>query len=191
MLTVVLCPDLPRQEKPAFIGQLNYEPNLLCLICYHHNVKPTPFAPDQAHHNRQMQMLPLPQTSPAPQGRRARVTIATHLMGSSLHICYCLVLEKAWQARQKMRTATPEWRSDRKKSLCMFNRDATMLLLCVSYTLVQVRNSQSLTGQLWQEFMPNLLNEHGLKAFSLELNYPKNSSGIPPESNPNYWQQVT
>jgi len=40
--------------------------------------------------------------------------------------------------------------------------------------------------------VPNLLSQHGLKAFPLtvvKLSY--NSSGTPPEFSTNYWQQVT
>lgn len=41
-------------QKSAFMGQLNHQPNLLCPICCHHHVKPTPFASDRAHQNLQV-----------------------------------------------------------------------------------------------------------------------------------------
>lgn len=72
----------------------------------------------------------------------------------------------------------------------MFDKVIAMVFLSASYTLAQNRNSPSVTAQLWQKYTGAKFIKSGwIKSI---LNVVKlSSSGIPPESSTNYWQQVT
>lgn len=74
----------------------------------------------------------------------------------------------------------------------MFDEVVAMVFLHASYTLAPDRNSQSVTAQLWQEYTSaQFIKSAWIKSILTVVKLSYNSSGIPPESSTNYWQQVT
>lgn len=74
----------------------------------------------------------------------------------------------------------------------MFDKVVAMVFLRASYTLAQNWHSQSVTAQLWQQnTSAQFIKSAWIKSILIVVKLSYNSSGIPPESSTNYWQQVT